>query len=160
MNNPQEYDDIIYLLNDSKDPKIQIYIHQLFRTVLKRHLHDTDRIRDAIKFIGILSTRNVNSNFLFVLIHELVINIFQSNNSIPSMTDLANLLVLLTYSFDSYQSSCQIISQQIIRQLKIATITTTNVSNTTKLLRTVLVPTLNHIYRQFTNQYEIYRKRS
>ncbi|CAF3731908.1 unnamed protein product [Rotaria sp. Silwood1] len=159
MNNKQDYDDIIYLLNYSKDTKIQLYLHQVFRTVLKRRLRDTDRIHDAIKFIGILSTRNVNSNFIFVLIHELLSNIFKINNPIPSITDLANLLALLSLSIDSFQSSCQIISQQIIQQIKITTITTTNTSTITNLLRTVLVPTLIQIYRQFLNKNQLLRKR-
>ncbi|CAF1272991.1 unnamed protein product [Rotaria sordida] len=159
MNNKQEYDDIIYLLNYSKDTKIQLYLHQIFRTVLKRRSRDTDRIRDAIKFIGILSTRNVNSNFILVLIHELLSNIFKPNNPMPSITDLANLLALLSLSVDSFESSCQIISQQIIRQMKITTITTTNTSTITNLLRTVLVPTLIQIYRHFINENQILRKR-
>ncbi|CAF2768026.1 unnamed protein product [Rotaria sp. Silwood2] len=159
MNNKQEYDDIIYLLNYSKDTKIQLYLHQVFRTVLKRRSRDTDRIRDAIKFIGILSSRNVNSNFILVLIHELLSNIFKSNNPMPSVTDLANLLALLSLSMDSFEASCQIISQQIIRQIKITTITTTNTSTITNLLRTVLVPTLIQIYRHFMNENQIFRKR-
>jgi len=159
MNNKQDYDDIIYLLNYSKDSKIQLYLHQVFRTVLKRRSRDTDRIKDAIKFIGILSTRNINSNFLLVLIHELLSNIFKPTNSIPSITDLTHLLSLLSLSINNYQTSCEILSQQIIRQIKITTITTTSVSTITNLLRTVLIPTLIEIYRNFLKENQTSGKR-
>ena len=122
MNNQQEYDDIIYLLNYSKDTKIQLYLHQVFRNILKRRSRNTDRIRDAIKFIGILSSKNVNFNFILVLIHELLLNIFKPNGSMLSTIDLTNLLALLSLSIHSYETSCQIISEQIIRQIKQAKI--------------------------------------
>jgi hypothetical protein len=160
MNNKQEYDDIIYLLNYSKDTKIQLYLHQVFQTVLKRRSRDTDRIKDAIKFIGILSTRNIDSSFLLVLIHELLTNIFKPNNPMLSITDLANLLALLSLSVESYEPSCQVISQQIIRQIKLTTITTTATSTITNLLRAVLVPTLVQIYRHFIDANQMFRKRS
>ncbi|CAF3934389.1 unnamed protein product [Rotaria magnacalcarata] len=160
MTNEQEYDDIIYLLTYSKDTRIQLYLHQVFRTVLKRRSRDTDTIRDAIKFIGILLSRNVNSSFSLVLIHELLSNIFQENNPVsPSVTDLANLLGLLSFSVDSFDLSCQIISQEIIRQINITKVTTTNTSTITNLLRTVLVPTIIQIYRYFINEHQICRKR-
>jgi hypothetical protein len=160
MNNKQDYDDIVYLLNHSKDSKIEICLHQVFQTALKRRSRDTDRIRDAIKFIGILSTRNVNSSFLLVLIHDLLSNIFKPNNPLPSITDLTNLLALLSLSVNAYQTSCEIISQQIIRQIKITTTTTTTTSTITNLLRAVLVPTLIHIYQNFITQNQTYGKRS
>ncbi|CAF1068804.1 unnamed protein product [Adineta steineri] len=118
----QEYDDIVYLLKYSKDTNIQLYIHQVFQNVLKRKSRDKDKIRLAIKFIGILSTRNIDLSFLLVLIHELLSNIFKPNNPMLSINDLANLLALLSISIDSFQPSCQIISQQIIRQIKITAI--------------------------------------
>ena len=160
MNNQQEYDDMIYLLNYSKDTKIQLYIHQVFRTVLKRRSRDTNRIREAIKFIGILSTKRVHFNFLLVLVHELLLNILKPNNSMLSIVDLTNLLALLSISLDSYESSCEIISAQISRQMKLTTTTTTTASTITNLLRTVLVPTLIHIYRHFINNSQIFGKRS
>ena len=156
----QEYDDIIYLLNYSKDSKIQLYLHEVFRTALKRRSRDTDRIRDAIKFIGILSTRNIDSSFLLVLIHELLSNVFKLNNPLPSITDLTNLLALLSLSVHSYKTSCEVISQQIIRQIKITTTTTTTTSTITNLLRAVLVPTLIEIYQNFMNQNQTSGKRS
>lgn len=159
MNNKQDYEDIIYLLNYSKDPKIELYLHQVFRTVLKRYSCDTDRIKDAIKFIGILSIRNINSSFLLVLIHELLSNIFKINNPMPSITDLTNLLSLLSLSVNTYQTSCEILSRQIIRQIKMTTITTTSISTITNLLRAVLIPALIQIYRNFLKENQISGKR-
>jgi len=159
MNNEEEYNDIIYLLNYSKDSKIQLYLHQVFCTVLKRRSRDTDRIKDAIKFIGILSIKNINSSFLLVLIHELLSNIFKPTNSIPSITDLTHLLSLLSLSINNYQTSCEILSKQIIRQIKITTITTTSISTITNLLRTVLIPTLIEIYRNFLKENQTSGKR-
>jgi len=155
MNNKQEYDDIIYLLNYSKDSKIQLYLHQVFRTVLTHRSHDTDRIKDGIKFIGILSTRNINSSFLLVLIHELLSNIFKPTNPIPSITDLINLLLLLSLSVNTYQISCDILSQQIIREIK----KITSILIMTNLFRTVLIPTLIQIYRNFLKENQRYEKR-
>ncbi|CAF1233855.1 unnamed protein product [Adineta steineri] len=155
----QEYDDIVYLLKYSKDTNIQLYIHQVFQNVLKRKSRDKDKIRLAIKFIGILSTRNIDLSFLLVLIHELLSNIFKPNNPMLSINDLANLLALLSISIDSFQPSCQIISQQIIRQIKITTTTTMTSSTTTHLLRAVLVPTLIQIHRQFIDATQTFQKR-
>ncbi|CAF1458750.1 unnamed protein product [Adineta ricciae] len=155
----QEYDDIVYLLNYSKDDKIQLYIHQVFQTVLKRRSRDSERIRDAIKFIGTLSTRNIDPSFLLVLTHELLSNVLKPNSPKLSMTDLSNLLALLSISMDSYELSCQIISQQIIQQIKITTTAMTISSTITNLLRTVLVPTLIQIYRQFADTNYFYGKR-
>ncbi|UJR08070.1 hypothetical protein I4U23_012347 [Adineta vaga] len=155
----QDYDDIIYLLKYSKDTKIQLYIHQVFRTVLKRRSRDSERIRDAIKFIGVLSTRNVDLTFLLVLIHELLSNVLKPTSPKLSITDLANLLALLSISIDSYETSCEKISQQIIQQIKITTTAMTISSTITNLLRTVLVPTLIQIYRQFVDINCFYRKR-
>jgi len=159
MNNEEEYNDIIYLLNYSKDSKIELYLHQVFRNVLKRRLRDTDRIKDAIKFIGILSIRNINSSFILVLIHELLLNIFKPTNTIPSITDLTNLLSLLSLSGNIYQTSCEILSKQIIRQIKITTTTTTSMSTITNLLRAVLIPALIQIYRNFLKENQTYGKR-
>jgi hypothetical protein len=160
MNSKQEYNDIISLLNYSKDTKMQLYFHEVFRTVLKRRSRDTDRIKDAIKFIGVLSSRNVDTSFLLVLVHELLSNIFKPNNSIPSITDLTNLLALLSLSVNSYEPSCQMVAQQIIRQVKLTTTTTNTASTITNLLRAVLVPTLVQIYRHFIHDNQTYRKRS
>lgn len=160
MNTKQDYDDIIHLLKYSKDEKIQLYLHKVFRLVFKQRLRTADRINDAIKFIGILSTENVDSKFLFVLIHELLSNIFKTYNPMPSITDLCYLLAILSLSADYFEPSCQIICRQIIRQIKITTITTTNSSTISSLLRTVLVPTLIQIYRQLTNENQLSKKRS
>ncbi|CAF4496198.1 unnamed protein product, partial [Rotaria sp. Silwood2] len=116
-------------------------------------------IKDAIQFIEILSTRNINLSFILVLIHELLSNIFKQNNPMPSITDLANLLVLLSLSVDSYQSSCQVISQHIIRQTKITTTTASTASTITNLSRAVLIPARIQIYRHFINENRTYEKR-
>ena len=159
MNTKEEYDDIIYLLNYTQDAKIPLYLHQVFRTVLKRRSRDTERIKDAIKFIGVLSTRNIDSSFILVLIHELLSNIFKPSNPIPSITDLTNLLSLLSLSVNTYQSSCEILSQQIIRQIKVTTTTTTSISTITNLLRAVLIPALIQIYQNFLKENHIDGKR-
>ena len=154
MENKQEYQDIIDLLQKSTDSKIQLDVHQLLRNVLKRRSRDPDRIKDAIKFIGILATEGVESSFILVLIHELLENIFRSAHSIPSITDLTNLLALLSLFIDAYEPSCQIIAEQIVRQIKTSSATTTSSSTITHLLRAVLVPTLVQIYRHFLAQNE------
>ncbi|CAF1412690.1 unnamed protein product [Adineta steineri] len=59
----QEYDDIIYLLKYSEDTNIQLFVKQVFQNVLEQKSCDKDKIRDAIKFIGILSTRNIDLSF-------------------------------------------------------------------------------------------------
>lgn len=159
MHTEEEYADIIHLLNSSSDPKIQLYLHQVFRTVLQRRSRDTERIKDAIQFIGVLSTRNVDSTFLLVLIHQLLSNIFKPTNPTPSITDLTNLLALLSLSGQTYRSSCEILSQQILRQIQITTTTTTSISTITNLLRAVLVPTLIQIYRNFFKQNQTSGKR-
>ena len=150
MTNEEEYDDIIDLLNSSLDPQISLYIHQVFRTVLQRRSRDTERIKDAIQFIAILSMRRVNDSFLLVLIHQLLSNLFKPNHPIPSITDLTNLLALLSLSGKTYQSSCVVLSQQILRQIRTTTTTTTSISTITNLLRAVLIPTLIEIYRNFS----------
>ncbi|CAF1378461.1 unnamed protein product [Adineta steineri] len=59
----QEYDDIIYLLKYSEDTNIQLFIKQVFQNVLEQKSCDKDKLRDAIKFIGTLSTRNIDLSF-------------------------------------------------------------------------------------------------
>lgn len=161
MTNEEEYEDLISLLNSSLDPQIPLYIHQVFRTVLQRRSRDTERMKDAIQFIGILSLRKVDSSFLLVLIHQLLSYIFKAHYPTPSITDLTNLLALLSLSGPIYQSSCVILSQQILRQIRIANTTTTSISTMTHLLRAVLIPTLMEIYRNFrrTNPEDGKRKR-
>ena len=154
MENKQEYDDIVHLLTHSTDERIQFDVHQLLRNVLKRRSRDPERMKDAIKFIGILATEGVESSFILVLVHELLENTFRVNQPIPSLTDLTNLLALLSLFIDAYQPSCQIIAEQILRQIKIGQTTTTSSTTITNLLRAVLVPTLVQIYRHFLAQHE------
>jgi hypothetical protein len=77
----------------------------------------------------------------------------------PSITDLTNLLSLLSLSMHTYQTSCEILSQQIIRQIKMTTTTTTSISTITNLLRVVLIPTLIEIYRNFCKENQSSGKR-
>jgi hypothetical protein len=60
---------------------------------------------------------------------------------------------------NTYQSSCEILSQQIIRQIKVTTTTTTSVSTITNLLRAVLIPALIQIYQNFLKENHIDGKR-
>ncbi|CAF1413054.1 unnamed protein product [Adineta steineri] len=59
----QEHDDIIYLLKYSEDTNIELFIHQVFQNALKQKSRHKDKIRDTIKFIGTLSTRNIDLSF-------------------------------------------------------------------------------------------------
>ena len=149
MNNKEEYEDIIFLLRHSKDTRIELGIHQIFRSVLKRRSRESDRMKDAIKFIGVLSCHKVKTTFILVLVHELLSHIFTAKHTMPSITDLTNLLALLSRLGDVYEPSCQIIVQQMVRQIKISTATTSTITN---LLRAVLVPTLVQIYRQWVDE--------
>ena len=154
INHKEESKDLVFLLKSSRKTEIQLYLHQAFRNILKRRSFDTDRIKNLIKFIGILSSEEIDQGFIFVLIHELLTTVFQSTYVAPSLTDLVNLLALLSLFIDAYGPSCEILSQQIIHQIKITVTTTANVSTISNLLRIVLVPTIVHIYRHWTNDNE------
>ena len=152
MENRRDYENLIFLLKNSFDSKIEIHFEKLFAEVLSRRTRDADRFREAMKLIGIFSTEKINENFLFSLIQKVLNEIFSSNRSSPSITDLTNLLALLAVLNDAYEPSCQILVQQLVRQMKISSTTTTNSSLITNFLRTVLVPTLIEISKHYVER--------
>lgn len=154
-----DYDNLVFLLKSSEQHRFQSSLSRILQGIFQRFSPQTDRIKETIKLIGILAEEQVDRNFLLVLIHQLLSEIFQVDQSMPSISDLTNLLAVLSIFLDAFAPSCRIIAQQIIRQMKISSITTTSSSTITTLLRTVLIPTIVHIYRQLIGEQQNSSKR-
>lgn len=145
----QDLYDIVQLLKLPQKVKFQIAIHQTTRLTMKRFINgDNVQLKEMIKFIGVLAANNINKNFVFVLVHELLQAIFRVNSLKLSLTDLIDLLALLATFYNVYERSCEIISKEIIRQMNLTKLIT-NSSTTSNQLRELLVTTLIYICRNW-----------